>query len=1153
VSLEAPPELSKAQRKRWRRRQRKLGLDGGGNDQVSAQPMLHHAKAKTGGKKRLKKQALDRSVLLKFGSTRLMPKMTKIWQDDRPDPKSESYVDAFQSKSNPDIEEYHTPDVPGPVKKPTESPPSINASTAPAPAITITNHFQTNSGSTSTSKSSSSNPPQHQKDDSIASAIGGQKRFELRPPTIPAIAMRLTSFRQKITSVPTYRDDGDVMEAFKRFSTFVRGGSSDSEDESESSESEDDAEMQSHSLSPPDIRDKAGDSSHNKECVQAEKNDPHQRPFLASRQDGSHQSDEGADESSESAEENSLVQPPARVDQSNSGARTSESESESAEEDSSKPTRSSSQDEELLSSAIDKDHDSHHATHDVEEQAQMDLHSESAPGSPTLAQDQHSQAETHENDNNQMRVHSQPEPDPTSSTPAPRRRANVGIKRQGSFLGLEGGGTPFINGLVPPPSEKARSVPRRADVFDVSELDTTEALEALDEVSENLLTATRPLPPSKFGEGLLPTELQAAEGLMTLAFSDGTNLGVAGPTCLTGAQVYDNIAADTWVCNSVRIAEEQGPRPIEGLDGGDAMTSASVGKGNYHLSENDIASDDTESSSSLSELSRTPSLPDDPGVQPAISTKHNLTERSRVNEIADASTTSTDQLPSKKRKMTGRTSKHFTPPKRSTRKMPSTPATVQHVQSSEVSSIDDNATGTATFSRAEDAIRATLRAERAIRVMRPREQAIQPVELQAAQAIQIIDPDEGAQEDGITEDADHASEPRQLDTPLPTPLKSKPKRKSTGKKSTYFTPTKPPLDTTNLDRVDLYNATSAGRKARVPAGVSIAPVPSIHSPMFGIIQEKLWREPFWLLIAVTFLNKTTGRAAVPVFWRLKEQYPTPEALAEADEEALVSEIWHLGLQRQRARRLLKMATAWVEQKPEMRKRWRTLHYPLKGDGKAFKAQEAVEEDVDDCEGALEIGHIPGCGPYAWDSWRIFCRDVLRGVADDYDGNDARSRNGGQIFVPEWKKVLPLDKELRACLRWMWLREGWIWNCETGDRRAATEDEMKRAVEGEMDISDPQERKFAAQAAGLEDAQSAAAVSNENAELPHNNLLVLDEGMNQDAETAVDTPDGAQDALIDELTYWAEQQPQSPNNAPEEELSDASSNIIVKALATRDKR
>lgn len=284
-------------------------------------------------------------------------------------------------------------------------------------------------------------------------------------------------------------------------------------------------------------------------------------------------------------------------------------------------------------------------------------------------------------------------------------------------------------------------------------------------------------------------------------------------------------------------------------------------------------------------------------------------------------------------------------------------------------------------------------------------------------------------------------------------------RKSTAKSSAFFTPAESPLSNSDSEA-----ATPAPRKRRVPAGTSTAPVPSIKESRFGLIQEKLWDQPFWLIIAVTFLNKTAGKAAAPIFWRLKELYPTPEDLAQANEEELVDMIYHLGLQTQRAKRLIKIAKAWSAEPPVKGRRYRTLHYPGKGDGKELKKNDIVEEDSHECAGALEIGHIPGCGPYAWDSWRIFCRDPLRGVAEDYNGTN---HVPSEDFVPEWQRVLPLDKELRACLRWMWLREGWIWDPETGEKRAATSEEMEQAEKGEMRIEDAQERKFAEQAAGAE--------------------------------------------------------------------------------------
>jgi len=291
----------------------------------------------------------------------------------------------------------------------------------------------------------------------------------------------------------------------------------------------------------------------------------------------------------------------------------------------------------------------------------------------------------------------------------------------------------------------------------------------------------------------------------------------------------------------------------------------------------------------------------------------------------------------------------------------------------------------------------------------------------------------------------------------PQPLKPK-KKKGTGKTSTYFTPTSSPSKPT-----DNKKTTPLPKTPRRPKGTSICPVPSTDSTYFGLIQEKLWKEPFWLIIAVTFLNKTTGRAAAPIFWNLKELYPTPEALSQADEKALVSMIETLGLQNQRAKRLILISKAWLANPPAKNQRYRTLHYPAKGDGKDTKKDQVVEEDADECEGALEIGHIPGCGSYAYDSWRIFCRDVLRGVAQDYNGR----LSGVEDFKPEWQRVVPLDKELRACLRWMWLKEGYVWDPETGKRRDATWQELDAGLIGEMEIADEQERKFAMDAAGVD--------------------------------------------------------------------------------------
>lgn len=249
--------------------------------------------------------------------------------------------------------------------------------------------------------------------------------------------------------------------------------------------------------------------------------------------------------------------------------------------------------------------------------------------------------------------------------------------------------------------------------------------------------------------------------------------------------------------------------------------------------------------------------------------------------------------------------------------------------------------------------------------------------------------------------------------------------------------------------------TKAKTKHTRKSGTACIPFPSILQEHFGLVQEKLAHNPFQLLLAVMFLNRTTGVQAIPAFYDLLERYPTPAALAGADETGLADQIRHLGLQNTRARRYIQLANIWTNDPPSMGRRHRTLNYPERGDGRDIKPREIIEDD-DEREGAFEIGHLPGAGPYALDSWRIFCRDKLRNLSTGYNGEGAVKSD----FEPEWKRVLPKDKELREYLRWLWLREGWVWDPLTGDRQRASAEVMMRArqgdahrTEGEMELED----------------------------------------------------------------------------------------------------
>ncbi|KAH3012107.1 hypothetical protein KXW60_009280 [Aspergillus fumigatus] len=224
---------------------------------------------------------------------------------------------------------------------------------------------------------------------------------------------------------------------------------------------------------------------------------------------------------------------------------------------------------------------------------------------------------------------------------------------------------------------------------------------------------------------------------------------------------------------------------------------------------------------------------------------------------------------------------------------------------------------------------------------------------------------------------------------------------------------------------------------------SCLPFPSIDAPTFGLVQEQLAHDPFRLLIATIFLNRTRGGVALPVLFQVFEHFPTAQDMSTAEFSKLVSMIHSLGFQNERARKCIDLAKTWLERPPTKGRRYRRLHYPRKMDGKDVGRDECIGDDENDTRVAWEIAHLPGVGPYSLDSWRIFCRDELRGLAKDWKGNGAASAD----FEPEWKSVLPQDKELRAYLTWMWLKEGWIWDRHTGERKRASEKMMRAARRG----------------------------------------------------------------------------------------------------------
>ncbi len=70
---------------------------------------------------------------------------------------------------------------------------------------------------------------------------------------------------------------------------------------------------------------------------------------------------------------------------------------------------------------------------------------------------------------------------------------------------------------------------------------------------------------------------------------------------------------------------------------------------------------------------------------------------------------------------------------------------------------------------------------------------------------------------------------------------------------------------------------------------------------FHLIQEDLFHDPWKLLVATIFLNRTGGERAIPLLLRFLERWPRPEAVLAADEGEIAALMQPIGLNNRRAR------------------------------------------------------------------------------------------------------------------------------------------------------------------------------------------------------------------------------------------------------------
>ncbi|XP_074538635.1 methyl-CpG-binding domain protein 4 [Halichoeres trimaculatus] len=127
---------------------------------------------------------------------------------------------------------------------------------------------------------------------------------------------------------------------------------------------------------------------------------------------------------------------------------------------------------------------------------------------------------------------------------------------------------------------------------------------------------------------------------------------------------------------------------------------------------------------------------------------------------------------------------------------------------------------------------------------------------------------------------------------------------------------------------------------------------------YNLVQETLFHNPWKLLVATIFLNKTSGKMAIPVLWQFFERYPSAEVTREADWKPMSELLKPLGLYELRAKTLVRFSDEYLT------KQWR---YPIE---------------------------LHGIGKYGNDSYRIFC-------------------------VEEWRQVTPDDHMLNKYHAWLW--------------------------------------------------------------------------------------------------------------------------------------
>ena len=124
-----------------------------------------------------------------------------------------------------------------------------------------------------------------------------------------------------------------------------------------------------------------------------------------------------------------------------------------------------------------------------------------------------------------------------------------------------------------------------------------------------------------------------------------------------------------------------------------------------------------------------------------------------------------------------------------------------------------------------------------------------------------------------------------------------------------------------------------------------------------LLQEDYWPDQWKILVCCLLLNQTSRKQVDPMIGDFFKKYPTPRSIIDADNGSLIQVLRPLGMYNRRVNTLKKFSKGYLEGK------WTTA------------------------------SDLYGCGKYADDAWRIFCKG-------------------------DWRDVKPNDHALNVYHRWL---------------------------------------------------------------------------------------------------------------------------------------